>query len=159
MLTEREIENKLKEKFAALFQNQSQLRIIGVWDVADNGEVKGLGDASASVLAVNVGIRQYASFCEPQADFTCTAVLSVRREASPTGASLAEYIEPLMNQLHIWNEDCDRMCDDLTTATFQPAGFQLDGGNLVQSEECWTVNLDFILRGVVRLVEDSDDNN
>ena len=65
MLTEREIENKLKERFSAMYQNQGQLRIVGVWDVAEKGDVKGLGDASSSVLALNVGIRSYASFCEP----------------------------------------------------------------------------------------------
>lgn len=154
MLTEREIENKLKENFAELFQNVAEApRIIGVWDVAEQGEVKGLGDASTCVLAVNVGIRQYASFCEPQADFSCTAVLSIRREAAPTGAALADFIEPLMRLLHFWNADCDRMCNDLTTSTFNPGGFKLNAGNLFQNEDCWTVNIDFILRGIVNVTE------
>lgn len=156
MLTEREIENKLKQKFAELFSNIADApRIIGVWDVAEQGEVKGLGDSNTSVLALNVGIRQYASFCEPQADFPCTAVLSIRREAAPTGASLAELIEPLMNLIHIWNEDCDRMCDDLTTDTFNPGGFELTGGNLLQNEDCWTVNMNFILRGIVHITKNN----
>jgi len=35
MLTEREIENKLKANFAALYKNSSYApRMIGVWDVA-----------------------------------------------------------------------------------------------------------------------------
>lgn len=154
MLTEREIENKLKQKFAALFENvENAPRILGVWDVAQQGEVKGLGDASTCVLALNVGIRQYASFCEPQADFPCVAVLSVRREAAPTGAALADLMEPFMNLMHVWNADCDRMCDDLATDTFSPGGFELTGGNLLQNEDCWTVNIDFILRGIVNASE------
>lgn len=156
MLTEREIENKLKEKFAELFQGVADApRIIGVWDVAQQGEVKGLGDASTCVLAVNVGIRQYASFCEPQADFICSTVISIRRDAAPTGAALADLIEPFMNLMHIWNEDCDRMCDDLTTDTFNPGGFQLTGGSLLQNEDCWTVDVNFILRGIVHVIEDN----
>lgn len=106
MLTEREIEEKLKEKFASLFKDaKSSPSIIGAWDVAKAGEVKGRGDASTSVLSVAVGIRSYPSFCTPQADFRCAVVLSVRRECAPTGAALADFIEPLMNLLHLWNDE------------------------------------------------------
>lgn len=159
MLTEREIENKLKEKFAALFSNAYAPRIIGVWDVVEVGEVKGLGDACTCLLALSVGIRQYASFCEPQADFPCAAVLSIRREAAPTGAALADLIEPLMNLIHVWNEDCDRMCEDLQTDTFNPGGFQLTGGNYTQTEDSWIVNIDFILRGIVNVTDVNNNNN
>lgn len=158
MLTEREIENKLKERFSAMYQNQGQLRIVGVWDVAEKGDVKGLGDASSSVLALNVGIRSYASFCEPQADFNCVAVLSVRRDAAPDGATLADLIEPLMNKMHIWNSDCDIMCDDLATATFSPGGFELTGGDLLQTEDCWTITINFILRGIVNAETENINN-
>lgn len=64
MLTEREIEEKLKKNFVRLYAG-AKPRIIGAWDVADAGEVKGLGDACSSVLAVSVGLRNYASFCTP----------------------------------------------------------------------------------------------
>lgn len=154
MLTEREIEEKLKSIFASLFQDGKDVpRIVGLWDVTDIGEVKGQGDASKSVLAITTGIRSYASFCEPQADIPCSVVLSIRREAAPTGALLAEFIEPLMNLIHIWNADCDRMCDDLATSSFMPGGFQLTGGNLQQNEWGWTVTTNFILRGIVNVTE------
>lgn len=54
-----------------------------------------------------------------------------------------------MNLMHIWNADCDRMCDDLTTQTFQAGGFDLTGGDLVQNQDCWTITLNFTLRGIV----------
>lgn len=63
MLAEREIEEKLKSAFAGLFEKPP--RIVGVWDVVEDGDVKGQGDASGSVLAVTVGLRSYASFCTP----------------------------------------------------------------------------------------------
>lgn len=154
MLTEREIEEKLKSIFATLFQNATtQPRMVGAWDVAEDGEIKGQGDSAASVIAVSVGLRSYASFCTPQADIPCAVVLSIRRDAAPTGAVLAEYIEPLMNLMHIWNDNCDRMCEDLTTDTFNPGGFQLTGGNLQQADYGWTVNISFILRGIVHVAE------
>lgn len=153
MLTEREIEEKLKEKIGATLANSKSLRIVGAWDVKDIGEVKGQGDASKIVLAFSVGLRSYQSFCTPQADFPCVMVLSVRRDACPTGAELADIIEPIMNQLHIWNEDCDRMCEDLNTITFNAGGFQLDGGELQQDESCWTITMRFTLRGIVCVVE------
>ena len=79
---------------------------------------------------MTVGIRSYESFCTPQADFPCVAVLSIRREACPTGAALADSIEPLMNLIHLWNEDYDDVLDDLSTNTFKPGGFQMTDGNL-----------------------------
>lgn len=152
MLTEREIEEKLKEKIGLTLGNKTA-RMVGTWDVVDVGELKGQGDASKVVLAFSVGLRQYQSFCTPQADFPCALVLSVRRDACPTGGELADFIEPIMNQLHIWNEDCDRMCDDLTTLTFNVGGFQLDGGTLQQDENAWTITMNFTLRGIVCAVQ------
>ena len=156
MLTEREIEEKLKEKFAKLFDTSDNApSIIGAWDVTQPGEVKGRGDASTSVIAVAVGLRNYASFCTPQADFPCTAVLSIRREAAPTGAALADFIEPLMNLMHVWNEDYDDVLSDLATNTFTPGGFQLADGSLTQSSDGWIVNINFTLRGVVNVMKDT----
>lgn len=66
MLTEREIEEKLKTNFAKLYENTSSApTMVGAWDVAEAGDVKGRGDASTAVLAVTVGLRNYASFCTP----------------------------------------------------------------------------------------------
>ena len=149
MLPEREIEEKLKASFAATFTGDIVPRIVGAWDVADDGDVKGRGDASAAVFAVTVGLRAYDSFCSPQCDLPCAAVLTVRREACPTGAELAELIEPLMALIHVWNEDNDSVYEDLATSSFFPGGFRLTGGNLEQSEESWTVSIDFTLRGVI----------
>ena len=66
MLTEREIEEKLKENFAKLYEDGAvSPRIIGAWDVVDVGDVKSQGDACTAALAVSVGLRNYASFCTP----------------------------------------------------------------------------------------------
>lgn len=66
MLTEREIEERLKTNFAKLYENTSSApAMIGAWDVAEIGVVKGRGDTSTAVLAVSVGIRSYDNFCSP----------------------------------------------------------------------------------------------
>ena len=153
MIVEREIEERLKAKFAAaLGDDAAALRIVGSWDVAAAGEVKGKGDSSPAVLAVAVGIRSYDSFCSPQADLACSAVLLVRRDACPTGAALADLIEPLLDLFHNWNAEYDAVSDDLTTKCFHPGGFRLDSGSSPEYDEAaavWTVPFDFTLRGVI----------
>lgn len=150
MITEAEIEAAIADKIASAFEAASaQPRIVGSWNVEDEGRVKGQGDASPSVIAVAVGIRAYDSFCSPQADFNCSAVLSIRRDACPTGAKLANDIEPLLGLIARWNEDVDHVCDDLTTATFSPAGFRLESGARQQTKDAWIVTLNFTLRGVI----------
>jgi hypothetical protein len=152
MIPEREIEERLKAKFAAALaatRNAASIRTVGFWDVAADGEVKGEGDASDVVLAVATGIRAYDSFCSPQADFRCSAVLTVRRDACPTGATLAALLEPLLDLVHRWNEDADAVFDDLTTDRFSPGGFMLSGGDPTQDADAWTVPLVFTLRGVI----------
>ena len=52
-----------------------------------------------------------------------------------------------------WNADCDALCDAMQTATFSPGGFQLNGGQLEQTEDGWTVTIDFTLRGIVSILE------
>lgn len=58
-----------------------------------------------------------------------------------------------MNLVHVWNADCDALCDAMQTATFSPGGFQLNGGQLEQTEDGWTVTIDFTLRGIVSILE------
>ena len=53
MIPEREIEERLKAKFAAALaatRNAASIRTVGFWDVADDGEVKGEGDDSDVVF-------------------------------------------------------------------------------------------------------------
>lgn len=154
MLTEREIENKLKSVIANLYEDSAiKPIIIGVWDVADEGEVKGQGDASAAAIAVAVGIRSYASFCGPQADIPCTVALTVRRDACPTGAEFADMIEPLMSKINIWNADYNEVLDELNTKSFDIGGFQMTGGDTTQNESAWTARISFTLRGVIKFHE------
>ena len=152
MLTEREIEDKIKSVIAGLYDDAAiKPIIVGVWDVADEGEVKGQGDASVAAIAVAVGIRSYASYCEPQADIPCTVALTVRRDACPTGGELANLIEPLMDKIHVWNADYNEVLDELSTDSFDIGGFQMTGGDTSQSETGWTVRISFTLRGVIKV--------
>lgn len=154
MLTEREIESKLKTVVASLYEdNATKPVIVGVWDVADEGEVKGQGDASVAAIAVAVGIRSYNSFCQPQADIPCTVALTVRRDACPTGGEFANLIEPLMEKINMWNADYNEVLDELSTDTFDIGGFQMTGGDTAQNETAWTARISFTLRGVIKVWE------
>ena len=159
IITEAEIESAIITKLQQAFEcvqassptspAPTVPRFVGSWSVAPDGEVKGTGDASSIVIAVAVGIRAYNSFCEPQADLPCSIVLTVRRDACPTGAALADTVAPILALAHRWNENVDAVCDDLTTASFCPGGFRLFGGNREQSADVWIVSLEFTLRGVI----------
>ena len=153
MLTEREIEDNIKTIIANLYKD-SEIKpaVVGVWDVADEGEVKGQGDASIAAIAVAVGIRSYTSFCEPQADIPCTVALTVRRDACPTGGELADMIEPLMRKFNKWNADYDDVLDELNTDSFDIGGFKMTGGDTTQNESAWTVRILFTLRGVLKIL-------
>lgn len=154
MLTEREIENKLKDVIADLYKDSAIVPVIvGVWDVADDGEIKGQGDASVAAIAIAVGIRSYASFCEPQADIPCTIALTVRRDACPTGAEFSGMIEPLMGKINLWNADYDDVIGELNTDTFDIGGFQMTGGGTTQNETAWTARISFTLRGVINVLQ------
>jgi hypothetical protein len=159
IITEAEIESAIITKLQQAFESAQASsptspaptvpRFVGSWSVAPDGEVKGTGDASPIVIAVDVEFRAYDSFCEPQADLPGSIVLTVRRDACPTGAALAYTVAPILALAHRWNEDADAMCDDLTTASFSPGGFRFSGGKRVQSADVWIAPFAFTLRGVI----------
>ena len=151
MIVEAEIEEKIAGLFAAALDEAGlqKPRTELSWGVADPGDVKGRGDASGVILSVAVGIRTYPEYVSPQFDLPCAAVLTVRRDVCPTGAALADYIEPVLEMLHDWQTDIDLFCDDLAGTSFRPAGFNLTGGERQQTESVWIVSFSFTLRGVV----------
>lgn len=151
MIAEAEVEAKLAEQFAAALETEGlpEPRTELSWGVADPGGVKGSGDASDVVLAISVGIRSYPEYVSPQCDLPCAVVLTIRRDACPTGSKLASYIEPLLTLLHSWQADIDAVCTALESLSFSPAGFNLTGAERQQSEDGWTVAFDFTLRGVI----------
>ena len=151
MIVEAEIEEKIAGLFADALDEAGLLkpRTELSWGVADPGDVKGRGDASDVILSVAVGVRTYPEYVSPQFDLPCAAVLTVRRDVCPTGAALADYIEPILELLHVWQADIDAVCDAFAGTAFRPAGFNLTGGDRMQTESVWNVSFSFTLRGVV----------
>ena len=153
MIVEREIEEALKAQFGVALASTASLpsmRTVGCWDVANDGDVKSRGGGEAATVAVAVGIRSYDTFQTPTANFACSLVLAVRRDTCPTGAAIADIIEPLLALLHEWNADEDSVYEDLTTDHFFPAGFQLANGiGPVYDDQtgCWTITITFNLKG------------
>jgi hypothetical protein len=164
MIAEAEIENAIAiAVMAAIGQGEDQgeesltltsnlnlnYRIVKSWEPLPDGDVKGRGDASDAVISVAVGIRSYASFCEPQADLPCSLVIAVRREADPTGAKFAALVEPILAKLHAWNADIENVVTDLATTQFSPGGFRMTSGYRTIDETAITLPLPFTLRGVI----------
>lgn len=155
MIPEAEIESAIAAKVAAALTGHT-VRIVKSWEALAAGEVKGTGDATAAVVAIAVGIRSYASFCTPQADLPCSLILSVRRDADPTGSTFAALAEPILALLHSWNGDYDTVFTDLATAQFSVGGFQLTGGGKEQTEDTLILSLDFTIRGVIEQTTSTD---
>lgn len=154
MIVEREIEETLIDKLRGALQEREIVvpRTTGAWSVANDGEVKGRDEGESVAMSVAVGLRSYDSFQTATADFPCGLVLAISRDACPTGAAIAEYIEPLMDKLHRWNADEEAVFNDLETEHFHPAGFQLadgDGPEYDKSTGAWTITLLFNLKGRV----------
>lgn len=158
MLAEKEIEEKVRG-FAVEALKPLTPAVKGSWDIAEDGEVKGTEEPCGSVLAIAVGLRSYDGFDSPQCDIPCAIAFSVRRDIDPTGSDAVEASERLMRLFHSWNADADRVCDDLHTDSFSPAGFRLDGGENTQTADAWTVTINFTLRGVIWESISEEDNN
>ncbi len=148
MLAEKEVEENVKGFLTDVLMPLTP-QTKGSWDIAGEGEVKGREDPCGMVLAVAAGLRSYDGFDSPQCDIPCAVAFSVRRDTDPTGSDAVEASERLMSLFHSWNADADRACDDLSTGSFGVAGFRLDGGEMRQTEDAWTVTVNFTLRGVV----------
>lgn len=152
MIAEAEIENAIAAAFTAQLSALSAPtpRIVKSWEALADGEVKGQADASAATIAIAAGIRQYDSFCSPQADIPCSVAISVRRDADPTAATFAAVIEPILDLCHIWNQDVDEAADELSTASFDIGGFRLSSGRRQITQDAFSLSLDFTLRGVIK---------
>lgn len=154
MIAERQVEEMVMRRISEAFAASGIVppRIAGAWTVADEGEVKGSGDAAAAALAVSVGLRVYDSFQSPQADIPVGLSLTVRRDACPSGREIVEMAGVVLDVLHRWNADAEALFDEMSLDSFDPAGFRLDGGEppmYNDSAAAWMFNVSFTLRGCV----------
>ena len=127
-------------------------RVVGAWEIKQDGEIKGDGDDAESIIAVAVSPRSYDGFMSTQADFNCAISIAVRRECCPSGAEVAEKTELLFALLHSWNADVDAVYEDLTVEGFRPGGLQLTGGEGPEYDESrgvWMVLQSFTIRGII----------
>jgi hypothetical protein len=149
MIVEKFIEDAIIRKIRLL--NVAD-RVVGAWEVKQDGEVKGESDASDAVISVAVSPRSYDGFMSTQADFNCAIGIAVRRDSCPTGAEIAEITEPLFALLHSWNADVDAVYEDFTVDGFLPGGLQLTGGygpEYDESRGVWMVSQTFTVRGII----------
>lgn len=154
MILQLEIENAIAAAVAASLESADlggrTPRFVKSWEPLADGEVKGRGDASFAVIAIAAGIPAFGSFCEPQADIECSVVLSVSRDADPTGAAVNVLADCIQSTVFRWNESVDEVCTDITTDHFSPGGLRLTGGSREQEEDAWTIPFNFTLRGVIK---------
>lgn len=154
MIAEQQVEGMVVRRISEAFAAEGVVapRIVGAWSFADEGEVKGTGDASSAVLAVSAGLRVYDSFQSPQADIPVAVSLSVRRDACPTGREVVEMAGVVLAMLHRWNTDADALFDDMRLDAFSPAGLRIDGGEAPMNDgeaAAWVFSVSFTLRGCV----------
>lgn len=154
-MTEQKIEkiviDKLKDAFAEA--NVDGIQFVGVWQAAEDGNVKALEDGtSASILAVKVYPRTYETPTIPDGQFQVDVSLIVRADADSTGQDYMALTEIVSGILHAWQKSYQAYAEDFQIEDeFQPTGFNLESGDAgLDKEACiWQYTQTFNLYGII----------
>lgn len=151
MLIEKEIELKLKDALAA---NLEDCEVIGSWQPADAGGVKGQHDNSAkAVVSIYVAPRQHDSFSLPTVNMSGAVTIDARAEMCPTMAEVSKIYDVVSTLFDNWHYDAQGFSQAMSIDdAFFATEIRLDGGANVaydKTQDIWTVSLSFTIRGTV----------
>ena len=146
------VESEIESAVAALFADIPGVKVITSWGAASAGEVKGeLAPADVATVSVAVGAPQYDQYTVPTCSLPCGVVVAVRREAAPTGAKLAQAMEPIAAVLNRLQRDYSA-ANALSTEGFTADGVRLDGGDAPTFDKnlnVWRITRAFTVRGII----------
>lgn len=146
------VEYEIESSLASVFATIPGAKVITSWGAAEQGEVKGeLMPADTVTLSIAVGAPQYDQYTVPACSLPVALVVGIRREAAPTGAKLAEVLEPVASVLNTLQRDYSAV-NALSTPGFTADGVRLDGGTAPEFDKTlniWRVTRAFTIRGVI----------
>ena len=151
MLIEREIERKLRDYLAELLPD---CEVIGSWQPADAGKVKGENDNSAKALvSLYIQPRVHDAFSLPTANLNGSIAIEAKAQKCPTMAEVSEVYEKVEKLLDDWHFDGAAFSSAMSIdGEYFAAEIRLDGGDSVtfdRANAAWVVALDFTIRGTV----------
>lgn len=152
-MIEKELEDIIIDKLTTNLSAYPNIKIIGAWQTADEGEVKGLDDdESEGIVAVKVNPRQYETPTIPDAEVGANVTLVVRADVDKTGINYLDVTDIISSTLHEYQKSFFDYHEEFKIDDkFEPTGFRLDGGDCgMDRENCtWTYNQQFTLIGII----------
>lgn len=148
-MVEKLIEANIVSAISAL--GMEGVPVIGMWDVAAQGAVKGEEGTEHAAVVVRVPPMSYDTPGLCNVTISASITLTVRIDMCPTGEELAEYSARLAGLLEGWQlAETGADLVDFAVDGFEPGGFQATGGDGPTVEgQAWTVVQNFMLRGTV----------
>ena len=151
-MIDRAIEEKVVAALAAALLPRNGVKIVGAYEAAEAGEVKGEEKPEDGVVvAVAVGAPAWDTYLVPSCSVPVALALTVRREVAPTGDALEQVMAPISNLLMQLQHDATAVDRLLTSEEFQADGVRVDGGpppSYSSAKHAWTVVRTFTVRGV-----------
>ena len=141
-MIDRAIEEKVVAALAAALLPRDGVKIVGAYEAAEAGEVKGEENPEDGVVvAVAVGAPAWDRYLVPSCSVPVALALTVRREVTP--------IANLLIELQRDATAVDRLlsCDEFTAD-----GVRVDGGTpprFARATNVWTIERTFVVRGVL----------
>ena len=153
-MIEKSIEANIISAVQAL--NLAGLDIRGVWQAANEGEVKDEEDNSPAALAVIVSPRAFGSNGIPEMTFEVALSLVIRVDMCPTGTAIETYCDPVVRLLQSWNlalpAGDDEEDEGFAVPGFNPHYIHFTGGNgptFENEQGVWSVVFNLTIGGVV----------
>lgn len=126
-------------------------QVYGTWQPAD-GVKSEEEDGVESVLTVKAFPRSYDTPTVPYAGFSFQVALVVRSDVDFDGKDYIQITDAVSNKLQQWQKNYESYHGEFSTNSFDPTGFQLDGGDCgIDKASCvWTYVQNFTLYGIIK---------
>ena len=152
-MIDRALEEKVAAAVAAALLPRDGVKIVGAYEAAEAGEVKGEEKPEDGVVvAVAVGAPAWDTYLVPSCSVPVALALTVRREVAPTGDALEELMTPIASLLIELQRDATAVARLLSCDEFTADGVRVDGGTpprFARATNVWTIERTFTVRGVL----------
>lgn len=149
-MIEKDIECRIVSAMKQL--NLEDTQILNSWN--DGKSLTNIEDeSSTTIIDIKTTPRQYDTAQIPTASIGCSIEVTTREEQDPTGETMLEVSEKVMEILQLCQESLDFAIQAFELPTFSVAGFRLDGGSGPYYDKMsgkTSLQLNFTIRGVVQ---------
>lgn len=154
-MTEQKIEKIVIDKISTALETAgiSGIQFMGVWQDADEGDVKALEDGTkVGAVIVKVFPRTYETPTIADGQFNVQISLTMRADVDITGKGYKDVTSIISSITHKWQKSYGEYATDFAIENeFQPTGYNLDSGDVgLDKENCvWNFTQSFSLYGII----------